>query len=44
MLRQAEAALIAQIRQAQDPNQFSKITAAGSRLSRQQAVAEATGH
>jgi len=44
MLRQGEADLIAQIRQAQDPDRFSKITAAGSRLSRQQAVAEAIGH
>jgi len=43
MLRQGEAELIAQIRQAQDPDRFSKMTAAGSRLSRQQAV-EATGH
>src|SRR5215468_4972272 len=39
MLRQGEAELIDQIRQAQDPDRFSKITAAGSRLSRQQAVA-----
>ena len=43
MLRQGEAELIAQIRQAQDPDRFSKITAAGSRLSKQQAV-EAVGH
>jgi predicted ATPase len=44
MLRRGEAELIAQIRQAQDPDRFSKITAAGSRLSKQQAVAEAIGH
>ena len=42
MLRQGEAELIAQIRQAQDPDGFSKMTAAGARLSRQQAV-EAIG-
>jgi len=39
MLRQGEAELIDQIRQAQDPDRFSKMTAAGSRLSQQQAVA-----
>jgi predicted ATPase len=39
MLRQGEAELIDQIRQAQDPERFSKMTAAGSRLSRQEAVA-----
>src|SRR5215471_7369778 len=39
MLRQGEAELIDQIRQAQDPDRFSNITAAGSRLSQQQAVA-----
>jgi predicted ATPase len=39
MLRQGEAELIAQIRQAQDPDRFSTMTAAGSRLSRQEAVA-----
>jgi hypothetical protein len=39
MLRQGEAELIDQIRQAQDPDRFSKMTEAGSRLSRQQAVA-----
>ena len=44
MLRKGEAELIAQIRQAQDPDRFSKITAAGSRLSKQQAVVEAIGH
>ena len=44
MLRQGEAELIAQIRQAQDPDRFSKITAAGSRLSRQQAIVEAMRH
>ena len=44
MLRKGEAELIAQIRQAQDPDRFSKTTAAGSRLSKQQAVAEAIGH
>jgi hypothetical protein len=38
MLRQGEAELIAQIRQALDPDQFRKITAAGSRLSKRQAV------
>jgi predicted ATPase len=38
MLRQGEAELITQIRHAQDPGQFSKITAAGSRLTKQQAV------
>jgi predicted ATPase len=43
MLRQGEAELIAQIRQAQDPDRFSKMTAVGSRLSKQQAV-EAIGH
>ena len=44
MLRRGEAELIAQIRRAQDPDLFSEITAAGSRLSKQQAVAEAIGH
>jgi predicted ATPase len=44
MLRHGEADLIAQIRRAQDPDQFSKITTAGSRLSKQQAVVEATEH
>jgi len=39
MLRQGETELIAQIRQAQDPDRFSKMTEAGSRLSQQQAVA-----
>jgi predicted ATPase len=39
MLRQGEAELTGQIRQAQDPDRFSKMTAAGSRLSQQQAVA-----
>jgi len=39
MLRPGEAELIDQIRQAQDPDRFSKMTEAGSRLSRQQAVA-----
>jgi predicted ATPase len=39
MLRQGEAELTDQIRQAQDPDRFSKMTAAGSRLSQQQAVA-----
>ena len=43
MLRQGEAELIAQIRQAQDPDQFSKMTVVGSRLTKQQAV-EAIGH
>jgi len=42
MLRKGEADLIAHIRQAQDPDRFSEITAAGSRLSKQQAV-EAIG-
>jgi predicted ATPase len=42
MLRQGEAELIAHIRQAQDPDRFSKMTAVGSRLSKQQAV-EAIG-
>lgn len=44
MLRKGEAELIAQIRQAQDSDRFSKTTAAGSRLSKQQAVVEAIGH
>jgi len=39
MLRQNEADLINQIRHAQDPDRFSKMTEAGSRLSQQQAVA-----
>jgi predicted ATPase len=39
MLRQGEADLIDQIRQAQDPDRFSKMTEVGSRLSQQQAVA-----
>jgi len=39
MLRQGEAELIEQIRQAQDPDRFSKMTEAGSRLSQQQALA-----
>jgi hypothetical protein len=39
MLRQGEADLIDQIRQAQDPDRYSKMTEAGSRLSQQQAVA-----
>ena len=39
MLRQNEADLINQIRHAQDPNRFSKMTEAGSRLSQQQARA-----
>jgi predicted ATPase len=43
MLRQGETDLITRIRQAQDPDRFSKVTAAGSRFSKQQAVAEATG-
>ena len=44
MLRKGEAELIAQIRQAQDPDRFTKTTAAGSRLTKQQAVVEAIGH
>ncbi len=43
MLRRGEAELIAQIRQAQDPDRFTKMTAAGSRPTKQQAV-EAIGH
>jgi predicted ATPase len=39
MLRQGEAELIDQIRQAQDPDRFSKMTEAGSGLSQQEAVA-----
>src|SRR5215470_2276134 len=39
MLRQGDADLIDQIRQAQDPDRFSKMTAAGSRLTQQEAVA-----
>jgi hypothetical protein len=38
MLRQGETELISQIRQAAGPDRFSKMTEAGSRLSRQQAV------
>jgi hypothetical protein len=44
MLRQGEAELIDQIRQAQDPDRFSKMTEAGFRLSRQQAVAAIWRH
>jgi hypothetical protein len=39
MLRQGDAELTGQIRQAQDPDRFAKVTEAGSRLSQQQAVA-----
>jgi len=39
MLRQGDAELTGQIRQAQDPDRFTKVTEAGSRLSQQQAVA-----
>jgi predicted ATPase len=39
MLRQGQAELTDQIRQAQDPDRFAKMTAAGSRLSQQQAIA-----
>jgi predicted ATPase len=39
MLRQGDAELIDQIRRAQDPGRFSKMTEAGSRLSQQEAVA-----
>ena len=39
MQRQGEADLTGQIREAQDPDRYSKMTAAGSRLSQQQAVA-----
>jgi tetratricopeptide (TPR) repeat protein len=39
MQRQGEADLTGQIRQAQDPDRYSKMTAAGSRLSQQRAVA-----
>src|SRR5262249_58448191 len=39
MLRPGEAELIDQIRQAQDPDRFSKMTEAGSQLSQQQAMA-----
>jgi len=38
MLRQGETELISQIRQAAGPDRFSKMTQAGSRLSRQEAV------
>jgi hypothetical protein len=38
MLRQGETELISQIRQAAGPDQFSKMTEAGSRLSRQESV------
>jgi hypothetical protein len=38
MLRQGETELIGQIRQAAGPDRFSKMTQAGSRLSRQEAV------
>jgi hypothetical protein len=43
MLRQGEADLIDQIRQAQGPDRFSKMTEVGSRLSQQQAVAAIGG-
>jgi predicted ATPase len=43
MLRQGEADLVTQIRQAQDPDRFSKVTAAAARLTKQQAV-EAIRH
>jgi predicted ATPase len=43
MLRRGEAELIAQIREALSPDRFSKITAVGSGLSKQQAV-ESIGH
>ena len=43
MLRKGEAELIARIRQALGPDRFSKITADGSRLSKQQVV-EVIGH
>jgi predicted ATPase len=39
MLRPGEAELRDQIRQAQDPDRFSKMTEAGSRLNQQQALA-----
>ena len=39
MLRQGQADLTDQIRQAQDPDRFTKMTDAGSRLSQQQAIA-----
>jgi hypothetical protein len=39
MLRQGEAELTGQIRQAQDPDRFTKMTQAGSRLSQQEAIA-----
>jgi predicted ATPase len=39
MLRQGQAELTGQIRQAQDPDRFTKMTAAGSRLSQQEAIA-----
>ena len=39
MLWQGEAELIDQIRQAQDPDRYSKMTEASSRLTQQQAVA-----
>lgn len=38
MLRQGETELISQIRQAAGPDRFSKMTQAGSRLGRQEAV------
>ena len=44
MMRQGEAELIDRIRQAQDPDRFSKMTQAGSRLSQQEAVAATWRH
>ena len=43
MLRRGEAELLAQIHEALGPERFSKISAVGSKLSKQQAV-EAIGH
>ena len=39
MLRQGDAELVDQIRRAQDPDRFSKMSEAGSRLSQREAVA-----
>ena len=39
MLRPGDAELTGQIRQAQNPDRFTTMTQAGSRLSQQQAVA-----
>jgi hypothetical protein len=44
MLREGEAELTGQIRQAQDPDRFTKMTEAGSRLSQQEAMAAIRHH